>query len=288
MSFQRGTALIADSPDHAAQVTRAWRKSGRPVVLVPTGSFLHVGHIPMLAAAQKLPLQPLVVLATRAPLHTLQTEELPHLLSYGVDLVLHYDDNLLNHNRSRTTKVVPINRGLEPASQRAESLTRMVRLFGLLQPTDVMLGERDYEKLIDVQQAITDLYLGIQVHATPVQRIENAVPMSVSYAGETPGDQQIRSLLAAAVLAGQAAGDKGAEAVIEAATGVLNAAGITPNYAEVRARDLGMLMSVDDPDARLIVGASLSTGVQVSDSATVPLGAPREARQPQVRRIKRS
>ena len=75
--------------------------------------------------------------------------------------------------------------------------------------------------------------------------------------------------LSAALTAGAHAAEAGAEQVREVAAEVLSAAGVEPEYLEVRGRDLGNPPA--EGDARLLVAATIG-GVRLIDNVGLPLG----------------
>ena len=75
--------------------------------------------------------------------------------------------------------------------------------------------------------------------------------------------------MSAALTAGAYAAESGAEKVLEVTGEVLAAAGVEPEYLELRGRDLGEPPA--EGDARLFVAATLG-GVRLIDSVGLPLG----------------
>jgi len=71
------------------------------------------------------------------------------------------------------------------------------------------------------------------------------------------------------VTPGTLAAEAGANMVREVAAGVLEAAGVEPEYLEVRGRDLGEPPA--EGDARLLVAATIG-GVRLIDNVGLPLG----------------
>ena len=69
--------------------------------------------------------------------------------------------------------------------------------------------------------------------------------------------------------AGAHAAEAGAEQVLEVVNTVLDAAGIEPEYVELRGLDLGPAPEIGD--ARLLVAANIG-GVRLTDNVGLPLG----------------
>ena len=55
MTFTPGQATVLTDPTQARVFSRAMRKTGRPVILVPLGAGLHAGHIALIRAARRIP-----------------------------------------------------------------------------------------------------------------------------------------------------------------------------------------------------------------------------------------
>ncbi|WKD58699.1 pantoate--beta-alanine ligase [Corynebacterium caspium] len=283
MSFQRGQAQIISEISTVQRLSAAWQKLGRPVTLVPTGELLHIGYLGMVEAARALAQQPLLILATRMPAAEIAAKEQSHLQTLGVDIIFSYQDARLNSSPNTAlnpvseqpgfrTQIHPISHGLEDITpQRIQALSRMVRLLGILRPTNLVLGERDYEEIVDIQQAITDLYLPTKVHISPVRRTVQGIPINPQL-NLAAAEEEKMLFLAAAISAGQAVADKGAAAVLAATAEILNDAGLTPDYLDLRSWDLAPLLDPGDPRARLIAAIPLNQGIRAIDSAEIPLG----------------
>jgi len=82
-------------------------------------------------------------------------------------------------------------------------------------------------------------------------------------------DRERALALAAALTAGAHAAEHGAEVVVGTARDVLSAAGVQPDYVELRALDLGA--PPERGDARLFVAATFGD-VQLKDNVGLPLG----------------
>ena len=54
MTFTPGNAVVVTDPAQFATYGRAFRKTGKRVVLVPLGTGIHAGHIALIRAAKSL------------------------------------------------------------------------------------------------------------------------------------------------------------------------------------------------------------------------------------------
>lgn len=261
MTFTPGEARVLDSAESAAQFSRAMRKTGRPVVLVPLGTGLHAGHITLIRAARQFR-EGIVMVAWAG-------DEVPEdFTREKVDAVWHYSADSLWPEGIRTL-VTPVDAGLEPVAETARQLTGIITLLAAVGPSDAFLGEKDYEVLQAVQHAVTDLHLPVQVHSLPTLRTADglAISMRNQYVDEAARESAVG--LSAALTAGAHLAEQGEEVVLDTAHSVLEAAGITPEYLAVRGLDLGP--APKEGDARLLVAATIG-GVRLTDNVGLPIG----------------
>ncbi|AZA08455.1 pantoate--beta-alanine ligase [Corynebacterium pseudopelargi] len=247
--FAFGQAKLFDETE-IAMLGRAFAKQGRPVALVPLGADIHAGHVALIRAAKRLNRGVVVVVADK-PNEIFAAE--------GVDAVL--------LSPELSTRTVLDIQGLEPDV--AREVTRRIQLVNLVGPSDVFFGEKDFEALVRTQQALTDLRINVRVHSVPTVRMPDGVAVSLRNAQVAPEYRSQALALSAALLAGAHAAEDGPERVLEAARGVLDAAGVSPEYVELRSLSMGQ--APDEGDARLLIAADFG-GVRLIDSAGVPVG----------------
>lgn len=247
--FSFGQAQLFDETK-IAMLGRAFAKQGRPVALIPLGADVHAGHVALIRAAKRLHRGVVVVVAER---------NLEVFASEGVDAVL------IAPTLSQRTMIAAA--GLEP--DLAAEVTRRIQLINLVGPSDVFFGEKDYEALVRTQQAITDLRMNVKVHSVPTQRMPSGLAMSLRNAAVPEEDRERALALSAALLAGAHAAEGGKQAVVNAARAVLDAAGVQPEYLELRGATMGQ--PPEKGDARLLIAATFG-GVRLIDSAGVPVG----------------
>lgn len=261
MTFTPGQATEYREPTEVATLARAFRKIGRPVVLVPLGAGLHAGHVSLIRAAKRIR-GAVVVVAVHEDVEAgvLQTEE--------VDAVFRYSTTSLWPKGIRTV-VEALDHGLESAGELSVELTRVLTLHNLVGSSDLVLGEKDYELLIAVQHAVTDLHLPVRIHSVPTVRNRDGLAMSLRNPKVSTEDRDRALVLSAALTAGAHAAESGADAVLEVAGSVLAAADIEVEYLELRGLDLGEAPA--EGDARLFVAAKIG-GVRLLDNVGVPVG----------------
>lgn len=292
MSFAFGQATYFHLAD-IARFSRVMQKTGKSLHLVVLGQDIHAGHRVLLRTAQQLGV---VVAAVElphvdagdagdtapgaqahatnqgVPSRQLNPELMDVLREAGVDAVVPYTrepgekDSLWP--QGLRTQITPPE-GLEDSSALAEALTVHLSLLHAVGPDSIIAGEKDYEFLLRLQQAITDLHLAVKVQGVPTVRMPDGLAMSLRNT-EIPVERREKAVaLSAALTAGAHVAERGAQAVLETAQDVLAAAGVQPDYLELRARDFGP--APQEGDARLL-GAATFGGVRLIDNVGVPVG----------------
>ncbi|OBA53948.1 pantoate--beta-alanine ligase [Corynebacterium sp. EPI-003-04-2554_SCH2473622] len=207
-----------------------------------------------------------------APSRQLNPALMDVLREAGVDAVVPYTrepgekDSLWP--QGLRTQITPPE-GLEDSAALAEALTVHLSLLHAVAPDSIIGGEKDYEFLLRLQQAITDLHLAVKVQGVPTVRMPDGLAMSLRNT-EIPVEHREKAVaLSAALTAGAHVAERGAQVVLETAQDVLDAAGVQPDYLELRARDFGP--APQEGDARLLVAATFG-GVRLIDNVGVPVG----------------
>lgn len=289
MSFAFGQATHFHLAD-IARFSLVMQKTGKSLHLVVLGQDIHAGHRMLLRTAQQLGV---VVAAVElphvdagdagpdaqahetnqgVPSRQLSPELMDVLREGGVDAVVPYTrepgekDSLWP--QGLRTQITPPE-GLEDSAALAEALTVHLSLLHAVGPDSIIAGEKDYEFLLRLQQAITDLHLAVKVQGVPTVRMPDGLAMSLRNT-EIPVEHREKAVaLSAALTAGAHVAERGAQVVLETAQDVLAAAGVQPDYLELRARDFGP--APQEGDARLLVAATFG-GVRLIDNVGVPVG----------------
>ncbi|AWB84658.1 pantoate--beta-alanine ligase [Corynebacterium liangguodongii] len=252
MAFEPGRAVVVSDPAQLATYGRAFRKVGKPVVVVPLGTGIHAGHVELIRAARSL--LGAVVMVTYAG------EEVPEVFAAEkVDVVFHGD---LGGAR--------VSCGLdhlEDPDEIASGVGAVLAAVGATHATDLVLGEKDFELLVAVQRAVTALRMEVKLHSVPTVRAADGLALSLR--NERVGNREAALALSAALTAGSYVAERGAAEVLATARGVLAAAGVEPDYLELRS--LGFEEAPSRGDARLLAAITLG-GVRLVDNVGLPLG----------------
>jgi pantoate--beta-alanine ligase len=285
------TATVCEDPAETASVTRAARRAGRPVILVPTMGALHAGHRSLIRAAHAVPRAPgaadaiVVVSIFVNPLQFDARDDLdryPRQLdadfavcrAEGVELVFAPSAEAMYPPGSGTT-VAPgaLGTELEGASRPGHFvgvLTVVAKLFGIVGPDCALFGEKDYQQLVLIQRMVADLRMGVQVVGLPTVRDADGLAMSSRNVHLDSAARAAAATLPAALSAGARAGRHGPEAVLAAARKVLSAQpAVVLDYLALRGPELGP--APQRGPARLLVAATVG-GTRLIDNVCVQMG----------------
>lgn len=287
--YTAGETTVHDTIAGIAQVTRALRKTGRPVVLVPTMGALHEGHLELVRAAKSLPRAVVVVSIFVNPLQFGEGEDfdayprtldddVAKLREVGAELVFAPTAREMYPNGFRTTvQPGPLADELEGATRPghfAGALTVVNKLFNITNCTDAVFGEKDYQQLTLMQQMVTDLNMPVQLHGVPVIRERDGLAMSSRNRYLSDDERELAVTLSAALTAGAHVGERGADAVLETVRGILaERPDIDVDYVELRDGALGP--APETGEARLLLAARIGT-TRLIDNVGVILGDARE------------
>ncbi|MDN6813655.1 MAG: pantoate--beta-alanine ligase [Corynebacterium variabile] len=285
MSFTPGEATVYTGIEEIGELTRAIRKVGRPVVLVPTMGALHEGHLALVRNAQRIPGALVVVSIFVNPLQFGEGEDLDayprtldadvaKLKAAGVDAVFAPSVREMYPNGPRTTvrpgPVGEILEGLTRPIHFAGMLTVVQKLMHITHCSDAFFGEKDYQQLVLIQQMVTDLNLGVQVHGVPIVREADGLAKSSRNIYLAEAERELALTLSAALTAGAHVAEDGAEAVLSTAQAILaSVPEIEVDYLELRGADLGD--APETGDARLLVAAKIGD-TRLIDNVGVPVG----------------
>ena len=196
------------------------------------------------------------------------------LKAAGVDAVFAPSVREMYPNGPRTTvRPGPVGEILEGRTRPihfAGMLTVVQKLMHITHCSDAFFGEKDYQQLVLIQQMVTDLNLGVQVHGVPIVREADGLAKSSRNTYLTETERELALTLSAALTAGAHVAEDGAEAVLSTAQAILaSVPEIEVDYLELRGADLGD--APETGDARLLVAAKIGD-TRLIDNVGVPVG----------------
>jgi len=90
--------------------------------------------------------------------------------------------------------------------------TICLKLFTIVQPTDVFLGQKDAEQVVVLRRLVRDANLDLIIHVVPTVRDRDGLALSSRNAGLSPAERQRALAIPAALTAGVAAHARGEDA----------------------------------------------------------------------------
>ena len=164
--------------------------------------------------------------------------------------------------------------------------TVVAKLLNMVQPDVAYFGQKDAQQTLVIRRLVRDLDIPVRVEVLPTVREPDGLAMSSRNAYLTPAERERAAALSRALRAGEAlaaAGETDPREVLAAARAVLAAAGIEPEYLELRSgTDLSpverlggstlLAVAARVGRARLIDNTMLGT----PEAAQAPVGGERE------------
>jgi pantoate--beta-alanine ligase len=293
--FDIGELNVYSSPGDVGEVSRALRRTGRRVMLVPTMGALHDGHLALVRAAKLVPGSVVVVSIFVNPLQfgadedldaypRIVEDDLALLRGEGVEIAFTPSASAMYPYGPRTT-VYPGSLGseLEGAvrpTHFAGMLTVVCKLLQIVAPDRIFFGEKDYQQLVLVRQMVADLNIDVRVVGVPIVRENDGLAMSSRNRYLNAAQRELAGILSAALLAGRHVAAAGADAALQAAGAVLSAVpAIDVEYLEVRDSLLGpapvtgagrLLVAARLGKTRLLDNVAIDIGTTVDADGRVP------------------
>jgi pantoate--beta-alanine ligase len=293
--FRPGELNVYSSPRDVSDVSRALRRTGRRVMLVPTMGALHDGHIALIRAAKRVAGAVVVVSIFVNPLQfgagedldaypQALEDDLARLHEEGAEVAFTPTVAAMYPDGPRTAVAPgPLGSQLEGAARPAHfagMLTVVLKLLQIVQPDRVFFGEKDYQQLVLVRQLVDDFNIDVRVVGVPTAREDDGLALSSRNRYLDPEQRQAATALSAALVAGAYAASGGANAALQAARAVLDAVpAIEVDYLEVRDVMLGPAPA--EGRARLLVAARLGR-TRLLDNTAIHIGDSLRGDQPAV------
>jgi len=283
---------VSDGPQLAttqAALAAARALMRGPVVLAPTMGALHDGHAQLLRAARTLagPRGSMIVSIFVNPLQFGPAEDLdryPRTLNEdlavcaraGADLVFAPSAAQMYPGGRPEVTVDP-----GPAGQRFEGefrpgffggvLTVVLKLLHLTRPAVAVFGQKDAQQLTLVRRMVTDLNLDVVIEPVPTVRDGDGLAISSRNRYLSAADRAVALALPRALLAGQGAAARGADAVLAVARDVLRAEpALTVDY--VALVDPGTFGPAG-PGPALLIAAARAGATRLIDNMALVLPA---------------
>jgi len=274
-----------------AAVARA-RSEGKRIAFVPTMGNLHSGHVALVTkAAQRADFVVTSIFVN--PLQFGAGEDLDKyprtlaadqekLLQAGCHLLFApsveemYPDGMAGQTR---VSVPQLSEGLCGASRPGhfEGVATVVsKLFNMVQPDLAVFGQKDFQQLAVIRALVHDLNMPIQIIGEPTVRAEDGLALSSRNGFLSPEQRAVapavyRSLSRIAEAIRQ--GRRDFAALVAEQVTQLEAAGMRPDYLEIRQARTLRPATPEDRDLVILVAAFLGT-TRLIDNLHLDLDAP--------------
>jgi pantoate--beta-alanine ligase len=231
----------------------SWRRAGERIAFVPTMGNLHAGHASLVGKAAELGRRVIVSIFVNplqfgpnedfAAYPRTPDEDRRRLESLDVDLLFAPEvADIYPRGQQATARVhVP---GLEDILCGAFRpghfmgvATVVTKLLNLVQPDVAVFGEKDYQQLLIIRRAATDLCLPVEIVGAPTMRESDGLAMSSRNRYLSAEERAVAPRIYAELERARAAIEGGASdlAVIEnQGAQALQAVGFRPDYFSVR------------------------------------------------------
>lgn len=186
--------LIVDTIQILRGEIRHWREEGKRIAFVPTMGNLHFGHLTLVTEARKISDRVVVSIFVNAMQFddTNDFEKYPRTFQDDCEKLKNLDVDLIfcpSHNimfpagtQDQTYVEVPkLSDILEGASRPRHFrgvTTVACKLFNLVEPDVVLLGEKDFQQLHILRKMVSDLEFNMEVVGVPTVRDENGLALS--------------------------------------------------------------------------------------------------------------
>jgi pantoate--beta-alanine ligase len=281
------TLPFVRSPDELRNRSRAWRKAGRKVALVPTMGALHEGHLSLVRLARaradsvvaSVFVNPTQFAAgedlERYPRQ--EAEDAKLLAGAGCDLLFAPAASAMYPDAFSTSiTVTGVSDDLE-GKFRPEMFggvaTVVAKLLIAAEPDVAVFGEKDYQQLLVIRRLVRDLNLAAQILAGPTVRESDGLAMSSRNGYLDPRQRMIagRLNLALADAARRAAKGEPTTVIEQDTTAELLEAGFdSVDYVAVRrAEDLKPFSGSVNAEARVLAAVRIG-GTRLIDNVAVP------------------
>ncbi len=266
-----------DRIDTLRGIVRRWRREGLSIGLVPTMGSLHAGHMSLLSAA-RFRADRVIASVFVNPLqfgpgedferYPRTPEDDRHLLAdAGCDLLFLpgvdeiYPDGRQSATRVSVKALSETLCGLHRPGHFDGVATVVAKLFGIVQPDIAVFGEKDYQQLAIIRRMTADLDIPVEIVGAPTVRSPDGLAMSSRNRYLSEQERAVAPRIYATlreVAARVDGGDRDYAALSAWGAGALQAAGMQPDYFELR--DAVSLQAPDGDTRELVIVTAARLG----------------------------
>ena len=265
---------IARTVEEAKQITRAWKRNGETIGLVPTMGYLHEGHASLIERARKEN-DRVVVSVFLNPTQFAPNEDLE---SYprdfdrdcalcekiGADLVFHPEPEEMYHDPHAFVNIDLLSSTMDGAARPIHFrgvCTVVSKLFNIMQPDNAYFGQKDAQQLAIVKKMAADLNFDVKVNGCPIVREADGLAKSSRNTYLSAEERAAAPILFKAIQKGQEIIEPGMRAAdLEAAMKDMLASEPLTNTEYVTAVDALTMQPVETIDRDVLVAMAVRIG----------------------------
>ena len=265
---------IARTVEEAKQITRAWKRNGETIGLVPTMGYLHEGHASLIERARKEN-DRVVVSVFLNPTQFAPNEDLE---SYprdfdrdcalcekiGADLVFHPEPEEMYHDPHAFVNIDLLSSTMDGAARPIHFrgvCTVVSTLFNIMQPDNAYFGQKDAQQLAIVKKMAADLNFDVKVNGCPIVREADGLAKSSRNTYLSAEERAAAPILFKAIQKGQETIEPGMRAAdLEAAMKDVLASEPLANTEYVTAVDALTMQPVETIDRDVLVARAVRIG----------------------------
>lgn len=265
---------IARTVEEAKQITRAWKRNGETIGLVPTMGYLHEGHASLIERARKEN-DRVVVSVFLNPTQFAPNEDLE---SYprdfdrdcalcekiGADLVFHPEPEEMYHDPHAFVNINLLSSTMDGAARPIHFrgvCTVVSKLFNIMQPDNAYFGQKDAQQLAIVKKMAADLNFDVKVNGCPIVREADGLAKSSRNTYLSAEERAAAPILFKAIQKGQKIIEPGMRAAnLETAMKDVLASEPLANTEYVTAVDALTMQPVETIDRDVLVAMAVRIG----------------------------
>ncbi len=265
---------IARTVEEAKQITRAWKRNGETIGLVPTMGYLHEGHASLIKRARKEN-DRVVVSVFLNPTQFAPNEDLesyPRDFDHdcalcekiGADLVFHPEPEEMYHDPHAFVNIDLLSSTMDGAARPIHFrgvCTVVSKLFNIMQPDNAYFGQKDAQQLAIVKKMAADLNFDVKVNGCPIVREADGLAKSSRNTYLSAEERSAAPILFKAIQKGQEIIEPGMRAAdLEAAMKDVLASEPLANTEYVTAVDALTMQPVETIDRDVLVAMAVRIG----------------------------
>lgn len=265
---------IARTVEEAKQITRAWKRNGETIGLVPTMGYLHEGHASLIERARKEN-DRVVVSVFLNPTQFAPNEDLesyPRDFDHdcalcekiGADLVFHPEPEEMYHDPHAFVNIDLLSSTMDGAARPIHFrgvCTVVSKLFNIMQPDNAYFGQKDAQQLAIVKKMAADLNFDVKVNGCPIVREADGLAKSSRNTYLSAEERAAAPILFKAIQKGQEIIEPGMRAAdLEAAMKDVLASEPLANTEYVTAVDALTMQPIETIDRDVLVAMAVRIG----------------------------